>query len=222
MNCPYKKNCMPFFLAGCSSKKNMKIIGITGGIGSGKTEVAKVFKKLGAIILSGDEIGRDVVKKNQTVLKKLVKTFGRVILYKNNKLNRRKLGEIAFSSADGKNKLNRIIHPYLLSNLRKKITGYRKRKKGLVMVDAALIIEWGLQKELDYLILVESNLKNRLKRLKENSGYSQKEALNRIKAQIDYKTRRKYADYIIRNDKDLKELKKRVVFLWKRLISKMA
>ena len=199
----------------------MKIIGITGGIGSGKTEVAKVFKKLGAKIISGDEIGKEVVEKNQTVLKKLVKTFGRVILKKDNKLNRRKLGEIAFSSAEGKNKLNRIIHPYLLSNLRKKIKEYRKRKKGLVMVDAALIIEWGLQKELDYLILVESNLKNRLRRMKEYSGYSQKEALSRIKAQIDYKTRRRYADYIIRNDQDLKELRRKILFLWKRLISKM-
>ena len=199
----------------------MKIIGITGGIGSGKTEVAKVFKRFGAIIISGDEIGRDVVEKNQIIMKRLVKTFGRVILTKNSKLNRRKLGEIAFSSSEGKNKLNRIIHPYLLSNLRKKIKEYRKRKRGLVVVDAALIIEWGIQKELDYLILVESNLKDRLKRLKEYSGYSQKEALNRIKAQIDYKTRRRYADYIIRNDKDLNELRNRVIFLWEQLVSKM-
>jgi dephospho-CoA kinase len=199
----------------------MKIIGITGGIGSGKTEVAKVFKKLGVIILSGDEIGRDVVEKNQTVLKKLVKTFGRVILKKDNKLNRRKLGEIAFSSAEGKNKLNRIIHPYLLSDLRNKIKEYRKKKKGVVVIDAALIVEWGLQKELDYLILVESNLKNRLKRLKENLGYSQKDALNRIKMQVEDKTKHRYADYIIRNDKDLKELRRKVLFLWERLISKM-
>ena len=90
-----------------------------------------------------------------------------------------------------------------------------------MVVDAALIIEWGLQKELDHLILVESNLKDRLKRLKEYSGYSQKEALNRIKAQIDYKTRRRYADYIIRNDKDLNELRNRVIFLWEQLVSKM-
>lgn len=199
----------------------MKIIGITGGIGSGKTEVAKVFKKLGAKIISGDEIGKDVVEKNQIIMKRLVKTFGKVILTKNSKLNRRKLGEIAFSTAEGKNKLNRIIHPYLLSSLRKKIKEYRKRKKGLVVVDAALIVEWGLQKELDYLILVKSSLLNRIKRLRNYTGYSQKEAMNRIKAQIKDRTRRRYADYIIRNDKDLKELRKKVLFLWKRLVSKM-
>lgn len=199
----------------------MKIIGITGGIGSGKTEVAKIFKKLGAKIISGDEIGKEVVEKNRSVLKKLVKIFGEGILNRNKKLNRRKLGKIAFSSIENRDKLNTIVHPYLLSNLKKQIKEHRKKGPGVVIVDAALIIEWGLQKELDYLILVESSFQNRIKRLKEYSGYSQKEAINRIKAQIKDRTRRKYADYVIRNDKDLKELKRKVLFLWERLISKI-
>ncbi|MDP3024525.1 MAG: dephospho-CoA kinase [candidate division Zixibacteria bacterium] len=199
----------------------MKIIGITGGIGSGKTEVAKVFKKSGAKIISGDEIGKEVVERNRFVLKKLVKMFGEGILSSNKELNRRKLGGIAFSSIENRDKLNTIVHPYLLSNLKKQIKAHRKKGPGIVIVDAALIIEWGLQKELDYLILVESSFQNRIKRLKEYSGYSQKEAINRIKAQIKDRTRREYADYVIRNDKDLKELKRKVLFLWERLISKM-
>jgi len=199
----------------------MKIIGITGGIGSGKTEVAKVFKKMGAKILSGDEIGKEVVEENKSVLKKLIETFGEEILNRNKKLNRRKLGKIAFSSIENRDKLNTIVHPYLLSNLKKQIREHRKKGPGVVIVDAALIIEWGLQKELDYLILVESSFQNRIKRLKEYSGYSQKEAINRIMAQIKDRTRRKYADYVIRNDKDLKELRKKVLFLWERLISKI-
>lgn len=168
--------------------------------------------------MSGDEIGKEVVEKNRTVFKKLVKVFGEGILNKNKKLNRRELGNIAFSSIERRNKLNKIVHPYLFSNLMKKIREYRKKDSGIVVIDAALIIEWGLQKELDYLILVESALKNRVKRLKENLGYSQKEAMNRIKVQIKDKTRRKYADYIIRNDKDLKELRRKTVSLWKFLL----
>ena len=199
----------------------MKIIGITGGIGSGKTEVANIFKKSGAKIISGDEIGKEVVEKNRSVLKKLVRIFGEGILSSNKELNRRKLGKVAFSSIENRDKLNTIVHPYLLSNLRKQIREHRKKGPGIVIVDAALIIEWGLQKELDYLILVESNLNNRLKRLKHNLGYTQREALSRIKAQINHKTRRRYADYIIRNDKDLKELREKVLFLWEKLISKM-
>jgi len=161
------------------------------------------------------------VEENKSVLKKLIETFGEEILNRNKKLNRRKLGKIAFSSIENRDKLNTIVHPYLLSNLKKQIREHRKKGPGVVIVDAALIIEWGLQKELDYLILVESSFQNRIKRLKEYSGYSQKEAINRIMAQIKDRTRRKYADYVIRNDKDLKELKKKVLFLWERLISKI-
>ena len=204
---------------GCTSKNDMRIIGITGGIGSGKTEVAKIFKKLGSKILSGDEIGKEVVEKNSSVLKKLVKSFGDEILNRDKNLNRRKLGKIAFSTVENRDKLNKIVHPYLLSNLMKKIKEYRKKGSGIVVVDAALIIEWGLQKELDYLILVESALKNRIKRLKENLGYSQKEALSRSKMQLRDKTRRKYADYIIKNDKNLTELKRKTVSLWKFIYS---
>jgi len=196
----------------------MKIIGITGGIGSGKTEVAKIFRKLGAKILSGDEIGKEVVEKNSSVLKKLVKSFGDEILNIDKNLNRRKLGKIAFSTVENRDKLNKIVHPYLLSSLKKKIKEYRKKGSGIVVVDAALIVEWGLHKDLDYLILVESALKNRIKRLKENLGYSQKEAMNRIKVQIKDETRRKYADYIIKNDKGLTELRRKTVSLWKFLL----
>ena len=197
----------------------MKIIGITGGIGSGKTEVAKVFKKLGAKILSGDEIGKEVVERNPITLKKLIKAFGEEILNKDKSLNRRKLGEMAFSSLKSRDKLNKIVHPYLLSNLKKKIKEYRKKGSGIAVMDAALFVEWGLQKELDCLILVESALKNRIKRLKVNLGYSQREALDRIKMQLKDKNRRKYADYIIKNDKDLKELRRKTVSLWKFICS---
>jgi dephospho-CoA kinase len=196
----------------------MKIIGITGGIGSGKTEVAKIFKKSGAKVISADQVGKEVVEKNPLVLKKLVKTFGQEILTKDKKLKRRKLGELAFSSVEKKDKLNKIVHPYLLSALRKKIKAFRKKGKGLMVVDAALIVEWGLQKELDYLILVESTLKNRLKRLTEYQGYSRKEALKRVKIQLKDKVRRRYADCIIKNDKDLKELIGKVLLIWNRFL----
>ncbi|MDH4223637.1 MAG: dephospho-CoA kinase [candidate division Zixibacteria bacterium] len=198
----------------------MKIIGITGGIGSGKTEVAKIFKKLGAKVISADQLGKEVVEKNPQVLKKLVKTFGREILTEDKKLKRKRLGELAFSSVEKKDRLNKIVHPYLLSALRKKIREFKKKTSGILIVDAALIVEWGLQKELDYLILVESTLKNRLKRLMEYQGYSRKEALKRVRLQLNDKTRRKYANHIIRNNSDLKGLRRRVVLLWKKLIQK--
>lgn len=190
----------------------MIVIGITGGIASGKTEVAKVFAKRGAVILSGDEIGKEVVEKNRNVLQELVKTFGNSILKKNGTLNRRKLGELAFASPRSKNKLNRIVHPRLLGELRKRI---RKQKKNtVVVVDAALIVEWGLEKELDCLIFVESKREDKIKRLQKEKDYSQKEAMDRIKSQLPEKIKKKKADYIIRNDKDLTELRKKAKEVW--------
>lgn len=197
----------------------MLLIGITGGIACGKTEVSKVFQKKGAIILSGDKIGKEVVEKNKTILNELVHTFGKEILNKNQKLNRRKLGELAFSSRESKEKLNRIIHPYLLKELKKRIEKLREKKfEGVVAIDAALIVEWRLQKELDRLIFVESKREDKIKRLHNEKGYSRKEALDRIKSQLPEKTKKNLADFVIINDKGLNELKGEAEKIWNRLI----
>lgn len=196
------------------------IIGITGGIASGKTEVANVFQKNGAKIISGDDIGKEVVEKNPSVLKKLVKMFGKGILNSKGRLNRRKLGEIAFASEKNKEKLNRIIHPYLLRKLRHRITKFRKARKSrkILVVDAALIVEWKLYKELDSLVLVTSSLEKRLERLKK-LRFSKNEALNRIKRQLTDSQRRRYTDFVIRNNGSLKELKNKALAMWKRVQS---
>jgi len=200
--------------------KKIMIIGITGGIASGKTEVANVFQKNGAKIISGDDIGKEVVEKNPSVLKKLVKMFGKGILNSKGRLNRRKLGEIAFASEKNKEKLNRIIHPYLLRKLRHRITKFRKARKSrkILVVDAALIVEWKLYKELDSLVLVTSSLEKRLERLKK-LRFSKNEALNRIKRQLTDSQRRRYTDFVIRNNGSLKELKNKALAMWKRVQS---
>jgi len=196
------------------------IIGITGGIASGKTEVAKVFQKNGAKVISGDEIGKVVVEKNPVVLKKLVGTFGKEILNSKGRLNRRKLGEMAFASEKNKQKLNKIVHPYLLRELRHRITKYRKARESrkILVVDAALIVEWKLYKKLDKLILVTSPKEKRMKRL-QNLGLSRTEALNRIRRQLTDSQRKKYADFVIPNHGSLKELKNRALAVWKRVQS---
>ncbi|KPL02380.1 MAG: hypothetical protein AMJ90_06025 [candidate division Zixibacteria bacterium SM23_73_2] len=199
----------------------MLLIGITGGIASGKTEVAKVFQKKGAIVLSGDEIGKDVVEKNPALLKKLIKTFGKEILDSKKRLKRKKLGEIAFSSYPLTKKLNEIVHPYLLKNLKLKINNLKRKKhKGVVVIDAALIVEWGFEKDLDYLIFVDCPEKERIKRLIQKKTYTKKEAEQRIKAQLPEAEKRKRADFIINNKEGLKELRKKANSLWKNIIGK--
>jgi dephospho-CoA kinase len=197
----------------------MHLIGVTGGIACGKTEVCKVFQKKGAIILSGDEIGKQIVERNKKVLQKLVQTFGKDILKKDRSLNRRKLGELAFASKESKDKLNRIIHPYLLKELRKKIGSLKKKNhEGVVAIDAALIVEWGLQDELDYLVFVESKREDKIKRLQKQKGYSRKEAIFRIKSQLPEMTKKRLADFVIINDGGLNQLRKKAEKIFNRLI----
>ena len=193
----------------------MLIVGLTGGTGSGKTEVARVLQKRRGIIVSGDGIGKEVVEKNSQVLKRLVKVFGRGILNKNGKLNRRKLGSLAFSSEKNQMKLNRIIHPQLLKELRRKIALARKSESEgkFLVVDAALITEWGLEKELDMTVLVASPVKLRSERLIKQ-GLNRKEAQDRITRQLSDGQRRKKADYVIQNDGSLKELRRKAVMLY--------
>jgi dephospho-CoA kinase len=198
----------------------MLLIGVTGGIACGKTEVAKVFQRKGAVVISGDQIGKEAAENNKTVLRQLVKTFGQSILKRDGTLNRRELGKIAFASNQGRDKLNEIVHPHLLRELRKKIGRLKgKRKSGNVVVDAALIVEWGLEKELDYLIFVESKREDKIGRLQKEKGYSEKEALDRIKSQLPEITKKRKADFVIRNDKGLAELRRRANGIWERIMS---
>lgn len=199
----------------------MLLIGITGGIASGKTEVAKIFKSLGAKILSGDEIGKDVVWEYPQLLKKLIKTFGDQILDSRRRLNRKKLGEIAFSSSSSTKKLNRIVHPFLLRDLKEKIESFRVGGyEKPVVIDAALIVEWELHEKLDYLIFVVCSKRKRIKRLIERKGYTRKDAEQRIEAQLPEYTKRKHADYIIENEGDLKELRAKTKDVWRKIIPK--
>jgi dephospho-CoA kinase len=197
----------------------MLLIGITGGIACGKTEVARVFQRKGAVVISGDRIGRGVVEKNKVVLRQLVKIFGQSILRRDGTLNRRRLGKIAFASNQGRDKLNEIIHPHLLKELRRRIERLKaKRKSGIVVLDAALIVEWGLEKELDYLIFVESKREDKIRRLQKKKGYSEKEALDRIKSQLPEITKRRKADFVIGNNKGLAELKRKANGIWERIM----
>lgn len=194
----------------------MLLIGITGGIACGKTEVAKVFQEKGAIVLSGDQIGREVVETSGTVREELVGAFGEDILGSDGSLDRRRLGRIAFASEASRDKLNKIIHPHLLKELRKRIQAAEEENpQAVVVIDAALIVEWGLEKELDHLIFVESNREDNILRLQRHKGYSQKEALDRIKSQLPEKVKEEKADMIVRNHKGLAELRTAADGIWR-------
>jgi dephospho-CoA kinase len=194
-------------------KISMYLVGITGGIASGKTEVAKVFKKLGARIISGDELGQEVVKKNKSVLRRLVRVFSKSILNKNGSLNRKRLGELAFFSKSNVRKLNSIVHPHLLFSLKSQIKELEK-SKDIVVVDAALIVEWNIQKQFDSLILVDSKEENQIARIRSGRKYSSRIGREIIRCQLPKKSKITYADLVIANNGNLKQLREKARKAW--------
>jgi len=196
----------------------MYTVGLTGQIACGKSSVARELQKLGAVVINADDIGREVVEQDTVVLRKLKSVFGKDIVSPAGKLDRRKLGAKAFASDENTLKLNRIVHPALLARLRKQITKHRKGgKTRLLVVDAALIFDWKLDRELDVVIVVDSTRPNQLSRL-EKQGIGRREALQRIKRQIPKNRLRQLADAVIHNNGTPDQLVHKTWRLYARLV----
>lgn len=196
----------------------MYTVGLTGQIACGKSTVARELEKLGAVVINADDLGREVVETNPIVLKRLVSAFGAENVFTNRKLNRKKLAAIAFASDENTAKLNAIVHPELLKLLRKEIARHsRVRRKRLLVVDAALLFDWKLDRELDVVIVVDSTLKNQLARL-HRKGRDRRDALLRIKRQAPKSRLRKLADAVIHNNGTYDQLVQKTWRLYARLV----
>lgn len=196
----------------------MYTVGLTGQIACGKSSVARELQSLGAVVINADDLGREVVERDRKVLQNLKVAFGSDIDGSNGKLDRRKLGARAFASDETTNQLNRIVHPALLARLRKTIAEHRKAKKTkLLVVDAALIYNWKLDRELDVVIVVDSTRPNQLARL-EKQGIGRKEALQRMKRQIPKYRLRRMADAVIHNNGTPEQLVHKTWRLYARLV----
>jgi dephospho-CoA kinase len=196
----------------------MITIGITGQIGCGKSVVADQFAGFGAVVVSGDKLGHEVVDKHPQLLKALVTKFGSQILTNTGRLNRSKLGAIAFADDLKTKSLNEIVHPWLLKQMRAKIAqAHKSRKSKSLVVDAALIYNWRLEQELDYIVVVESTYENQSARLKIR-GLTDAEIRNRIRRQIPKYIQRRRADFVLTNNGTKKELIARAARLYGRIL----
>lgn len=197
----------------------VRVIGLTGGIASGKTTVSNILKELGAIIIDADKIARKVVEKGSPALKEIEEHFGREILFKNGRLNRKKLGNIVFNDTELLKKLNEIIHPYIIEKIINEINQYRDTYNNRVIIlDAALLIELNLMDLVEEVWLIAVPEKMQLGRLVERENISVDQAQKRIYAQISLEDKKKYADLIIDNSKDLAYLQAQIEENWKRII----
>lgn len=196
----------------------MKIVGLTGNIASGKTEVAKIFEELGAKIIDADEIAREVVEPGEPAWQEVLDEFGRDILNSDGSINRKKLGEIIFNDDEKREQLNRITHPRIMNKIKETIDTYKKENVKLVVIEAALIVEKrGLLKVIDELIVVSAEEETQIGRIMTRDGLQKEEAISRIVAQMPISEKVKHATYIIDNSGTLGETRKQVEEIWKKL-----
>jgi dephospho-CoA kinase len=185
------------------------IIGLTGSPGAGKSLVAEYMKEKGAVVISGDEVGRRVLEKNPRVLRKLARIFGSDVLKADGGLDRKKLGKLVFSDSAAMRRFNEIMHPPLLRILKDEIDRHVGKGDSLIVVDAALILEWGIENWFDHILVVTARRDKRIERLR-RSGLTVKEARDRIASQISQREKAAGADFVLENNGSKAALRKKV------------
>ena len=184
------------------------IIGITGSIGSGKTTVANIFGKHGFKIINADEIAHNLIQKNSASYKKLRNFFGDGILDRNKSIDKKKLGDIAFSDKIKLKKLNSIMHPTIIKQINSQKNSLKENFFENIIIDAPLLLETGAKKLVDKVVVVKTGRENIIKMLKKR--YSIEKIENILNSQMPVEEKIRYADFVIENDKDLNHLKEEV------------
>ncbi|WP_297991200.1 dephospho-CoA kinase [Anoxybacillus sp.] len=188
----------------------MLTIGLTGGIASGKSTVAAMFRDLHIPVIDADEIAHRVTAVDGEAYGPIVETFGRDILDANGAIDRRKLGAIVFSDEQKRNELNAIVHPLVRKHMLQQKEQYAKQAKKAVVLDIPLLFESKLEHLVDRILVVYVDEQTQLRRLCERNGFSVEEAWARMKAQMPLEEKRKKADAIIDNNGTIEETKRQL------------
>lgn len=183
------------------------IVGLTGGIATGKSLVSAEFKRLGAIVIDADVIAREVVEPGKPAYDEIIEAFGEKVLNPDNTLNRKALGDIVFCDKEALGKLNRITHPRIRRRIREEIA--KAGGEELIVVDIALLIEMGFKDEVDSIIVVYADEERQIERMLERNGLTREEAVLRLSCQIPVKEKLGYADYVIENNGDIESAAER-------------
>ena len=196
----------------------MLVIGLTGNLGSGKTTVARMFEKLGAKVLDADQMAHRLISPGGRAFKQVIRVFGRDIL-RDGEIDRKKLASIVFEDHKKLETLNRLIHPKVIQDIRQEIAFYKRKKTvSLIVVDAPLLIESGLNALMDAALVVKATRALQLRRVMEKKGFQRNDALQRMKRQLPLREKLKYTDIVIDNRGTLQQTRKQVQEVWRRLL----
>ncbi|MCA9603572.1 MAG: dephospho-CoA kinase [Polyangiales bacterium] len=185
-------------------------VGLTGGIASGKSSVARLFAELGVPVVDADQVARDVVKKGTSGYREVVTAFGAEVLRDDGELDRAKLGERVFADAAARGRLNAITHPRIAAESASRIAAAAKPGTPYVMYEAALLVENGLAGMFPALVVVTAPPELQLSRLIARDGFSEGEARARIAAQLPTEKKVAVATHVIENAGSIHELRERV------------
>ena len=194
-------------------------IGLTGGIGTGKSTASKILEKLGAYIFDADKEAKKVLLTNETIKSELISEFGTDIMTGDGNVDNNKLARVAFQDQDHQLTLNTIVHPYVFKEIDKNFDRELDGgKHDIFVVDAALIYESGADTHMDYVIVITAQIKTRMERALARETLSREEILKRMDLQWSEEEKIALADFVIHNDGPEKELIKNITDIYKELV----
>jgi dephospho-CoA kinase len=194
-------------------------VGLTGSIAVGKSFVTSVFAELGCHVLDADETAREVVLPGSPGLRSVAEVFGEEVLNTDGTLNRRQLGAIVFADEAKRQKLNQLLHPFIIARQDEIMREWeREDPQGIGIIDAALMIESGGYRRFDKLIVVHCRPEVQLERLMLRNGLSRDDAEARIGSQMPQAEKQKFADYLIDTSDGFESTRSRTVDVYKQLV----
>ena len=199
-------------------KANIFVVGLMGGIASGKSTVAKMFEKFGAKVIDADELVHKALA-DPDVQHKILELWGKNLMVLEH-IDKRALAKIVFSSKENLEKLESIIHPIVKRNIQRRLENFANSGEKLAVLDVALLLESGLNSICDTLIFVDTPVELRQKRASQNRGWAFEEIITREKFQASIEDKKKVANYIIQNHGDMDEIFSQVQKIWINLTTK--
>lgn len=199
----------------------MQVIGLTGGIATGKSTVSAILENAGALIIDADRIAREAVKKGQPAYREIVEHFGETVLLPDGEINRSVLGDIIFNAPGKKQLLNKIVHPYVRKETHRQLQQIgRTEPNAIVILDIPLLIEAEMDKDLSEVIVVYVPEHIQIERLVQRDGISEADALARVRSQMPIEEKKEKATIVVDNSGSKENTRRQTLKIFQRLKDK--